>query len=46
MSAEAGTGGASNYVSGLVALLRLSLTQLIHAFLHLSDPLECVVNSF
>ena len=34
MSAEAGTGGASNYVSGLVALLRLSLTQLIHAPSH------------
>jgi membrane-associated phospholipid phosphatase len=34
MSAEAGTGGASNYVSGLVALLRLSLIQLIHAPSH------------
>jgi membrane-associated phospholipid phosphatase len=34
MSAQAGTGGASNYVSGLAALLRLSLTQLIHAPSH------------
>jgi membrane-associated phospholipid phosphatase len=34
MSVGAGTSGASNYVSGLFALLRLSLTQLIHAPSH------------